>query len=509
MRNEEDECDSSCVYTVASQSDVTSFLYAQEAKITGLSSTLSDNDDYDDESSIDGSFSARFPEHHLKLKKSYLSHSCFASISTSTLNKTNLVDDLTELKWLNSFKLKEFKDNKTNNQEIKETTTTYQLISNTEDHISKLSNELKIYPTNKDSISYGVCIFLALYSKRNDKQTPWSLTLKQIYEYIQIHNKHTVNKRGWKNLLKQTLNIIPCFIKTKLDSNKSRSIWTIDSYYRPLLTKAYLTNLSLPVNKITSTNENDEKEISLNVIDSSKSMVNNFPPKATVKTKALPRLYERLCEEKSDKADEDETESMNTIKHQQHLISGKKRSRSVSSADYWRVVKDNNKNRLSSSSPWSTKLSKRHRISNRLQCNTELKTSTSNKESTIITPCPSIDHMYLEKPTNKTNNLSIDEDDECDSSSFIHPNCKSATGIQNRIRNNSIHRRKSSLPRKRLSLILPTRRANTRISRKIIEQDLQLLRQANHNNQQSTNNKLIIIDTLTSTDDILDLSLTR
>ncbi|CAF1524016.1 unnamed protein product, partial [Adineta steineri] len=76
-------------------------------------------------------------------------------------------------------------------------------------------------------------------------------------------------------------------------------------------------------------------------------------------------------------------------------------------------------------------------------------------------------------------NLSIDEDDECDSSSFIHSNYKSATGIQNRIKNNSIHRRKSSLPRKRLSLILPTHRANTRISRKIIEQVLQLLRQAN------------------------------
>ncbi|CAF1018440.1 unnamed protein product [Adineta steineri] len=359
MRNEEDECDSSCVYTVASQSDVTSFLYAQEAKITGLSSTLSDNDDYDDESSIDGSFSTRFTENHLKLKKSYLSHSCFASISTSTLNKTNSVDDLTELKWLNSFKLKEFKDNKTNNQEIKETTTTtYQVISNTEDPISKLSNELKIYPNNKDSISYGVLIFLALYSKRNDKQTPWSLTLKQIYEYIQIHNKHTVDKRGWKNLLKQTLNIIPCFIKTKLDSNKSRSIWTIDSYYRPLLTKAYLTNLSLPVNKITSTNENDEKEISLNITDSSKSMVNNFPPKATVKTKALPRLYERLCEEKSDKADEDETESMNTIKHQQHLISERTMTDNINLCDLQASdLNDNQPPSIKSGEPYHTSTS--------------------------------------------------------------------------------------------------------------------------------------------------------
>ncbi len=54
--------------------------------------------------------------------------------------------------------------------------------------------------------------------------------------------KSITNKRGWKNLLKQTINLIPCFVKTKHDSPKSRSIWTIDPYYRPLLTKAYLSN---------------------------------------------------------------------------------------------------------------------------------------------------------------------------------------------------------------------------------------------------------------------------
>lgn len=41
-----------------------------------------------------------------------------------------------------------------------------------------------------------------------------------------------------------------------------------------------------------------------------------------------------------------------------------------------------------------------------------------------------------------------------------------------------VHRRKSSPPKKRLSLGLITHRPNTRINKKIIEQDLELLRQA-------------------------------
>jgi len=132
------------------------------------------------------------------------------------------------------WRFKEFQDKKNHN----------------EDQISKLSNELKSYNNeNINSISFGVLIFLALYSKRDDKQLPWSLTIKQLYEYIQINIKKITNKRGWKNLLKQTLITIPCFIKTKHETPKSSSIWTIDPYYRPLLTKAYLTSLSLQTNK--------------------------------------------------------------------------------------------------------------------------------------------------------------------------------------------------------------------------------------------------------------------
>ena len=100
-----------------------------------------------------------------------------------------------------------------------------------------------------NTTSFGILIFLALYSKRDEKQIPWSLTIKQLYEYAQLNIKQITNKRGWKNLLKQTLITIPCFVKTKHDLLKSRSLWTIDPYYRPLLTKAYLTILSLQSNK--------------------------------------------------------------------------------------------------------------------------------------------------------------------------------------------------------------------------------------------------------------------
>jgi hypothetical protein len=264
MSNEEDECDSSSLFTVASHSDVNSFLHSQAAKIIGVTSSISDDDD----SSMDGSLLARFTQIPSEKKfiitnssirstpiKPYLSRSCFASLTSSSpikncSQKLYASDDLTELKWLNTYKLKEFKENKTTNREIKEEVS--QLLNSTEDHISKLSNELKFYNNNHlntDSISNGVLIFLALYSKRDDQQTPWSSTIKQIYEYIQVNIKQIITKRGWKNLLKQTLNTIPCFIKTKHDLLKSRSIWTIDPYYRPLLTKAYLTSLSLQSNK--------------------------------------------------------------------------------------------------------------------------------------------------------------------------------------------------------------------------------------------------------------------
>jgi hypothetical protein len=255
MSNEEDECDSSSPFTVASQSDVTSFLQAQAAKITGLNSSVSD-DDNDDDNSMDGSLSTSFAQVSSKKinkhSKSYLSQSCFAAISSSSSGKQNLLDDLTELKWLTTYKLKEFKDKIDPNDLKQRSLQQTEQLNNDKDRISQLSNELKSYDNeniNINSISFGLLIFLALYSKCDDKQLPWSLTIKQLYDYIRLNIRKIVNRRGWKNLLKQALNTIPCFIKTKCDILKSRPVWTIDPYYRPLLTKAYLTSPSFQSNK--------------------------------------------------------------------------------------------------------------------------------------------------------------------------------------------------------------------------------------------------------------------
>ena len=264
MSNEDDECDSSSLFTVATQSDVNSFLRAQAAKISSVNASISDDDD----SSMDGSLLARFtqipPEKKPSISnnnrrstpmKPYLSRSCFASLTCSSPSKppTQKVfasDDLTELKWLNTFKLKELKEdlavNESKEKDIEEKTASqpHDPSNNDEDRLAKLISELKLYDHENTKIntnSLGVLIFLALYSQRDEKQLSWSLTIKQFYEYAQLNAKQITNKRGWKNLLRQALITIPCFVKTKRDLLKSRSLWTIDPYYRPLLTKAYLT----------------------------------------------------------------------------------------------------------------------------------------------------------------------------------------------------------------------------------------------------------------------------
>ena len=267
MTSEEDERDSSSLFTAASQSDINSFLHAQAAKIIGLNSCISDDIDGDDNNNSmnDASFprithisSSSGFNSHKKLIEPHLSRSCFASISNSSSQKQTISDDLTELKWLSTFKLKTFQDEKTNNNNndanIKEQS--YQQIINSnkndKDQISKLSHELKIFDNEKqniNSISFGVIIFLAFYSKRYDKLTPWSLTMKQLYEYIQLNMKSKTNKRGWKSMLKQTLLTIPCFIKTKINMINSCCLWTVDPYYRPLLTRAYLTRSLLQLNR--------------------------------------------------------------------------------------------------------------------------------------------------------------------------------------------------------------------------------------------------------------------
>jgi hypothetical protein len=224
---------------------------------------------------MDGSLLARFTQIPSEKKylitnsnqrslpvKPYLSRSCFASLTSSSPIKTNTQklyasDDLTELKWLNTFKLKELKDDFTSNDikekdlndknhsnQEQEQNNNNNNNNNDEDRLAKLISELKSYDNESTKInttSFGILIFLALYSKRDEKHLSWSLTIKQLYEYAQLNAKQITNKRGWKNLLRQSLITIPCFVRTKRDLLKSRSLWTIDPYYRPLLTKAYLT----------------------------------------------------------------------------------------------------------------------------------------------------------------------------------------------------------------------------------------------------------------------------
>jgi hypothetical protein len=108
---------------------------------------------------------------------------------------------------------------------------------------------------------------------------------------------------------------------------------------------------------------------------------------------------------------------------------------------------------------------------------------------------------------------SLDEDDECDSSSSLtHPIRKSIITTRSQtasrgMKKDFVHRRKSSPPIKRLSLGLPSHRPNTRINRKIIEQDLELLRQAQP--LDLSNRTSLPKITKTPADDLLDLSLSR
>ncbi|CAM4804518.1 unnamed protein product [Rotaria magnacalcarata] len=557
MSNEDDECDSSSLFNVASQSDVNSFLHSQAAKITGITASLSD----DESSSMDGSLLARFSQVSTEKKvittsntnirsppvKPYLSRSCFASLTCASPiknapQKIYASDDLTELKWLNTFKLKELKDdlnsneNKDNNNEKNLSTQPQQEQNNNdEDRLAKLISELKSYDhesTKVNTTSFGILLFLGFYSQRDEKHLSWSLTIKQLYEFVQSNAKQITNKRGWKNLLRQALITIPCFVKTKRDLLKSRSLWTIDSYYRPLLTKAYLTNLptqpSITSNKTLSEAPTNRHDDQLDASRTSQSIESGFAPKATVKAKVLPRLYERLREEKAmEDEDGDEADSSNLGKSHRNLSTGRpnevilrisrinrKRPRSSSSGQR-QSSKSKDGKRRSSTSPWTAKLLKRHKKRHHRQIAAESpKTSTPNRgsntetrstsASTIVTPCPSMDHTYLLQPektkhsprkqspmkrTTSTGSIEyndpssgdIEDDDELDSSSSARPVRKSiiTTRAQAAARSHSKSRRKSSPPKKRLSLQLPSHRPNTRINRRNIEQDLKLLRQAN------------------------------
>ena len=252
MANEEDECDSSRLLTVASPSDVTSFLYAQAAKITSANTSMSDDDDDGDPHFMSHPLLARSTQVSPPTKipsHPSLSRSCFAAISSSSSSsssqKANSSDDLTELKWLTTFK---FKDHLIDNPLQEKTCESSEPSPAHEDRIGKLIHQLKTDDPEQlgtDQSSFGPAIFLALYSKRDDRQNPWSLSIKQIYDFIQTRMKTLTQRCAWKHSIRQTLLVTPCFVKTKGDVLKSRSIWTIDTYYRPSLIRAYTSNALL------------------------------------------------------------------------------------------------------------------------------------------------------------------------------------------------------------------------------------------------------------------------
>jgi len=99
------------------------------------------------------------------------------------------------------------------------------------------------------------------------------------------------------------------------------------------------------------------------------------------------------------------------------------------------LIKNNDEKRLSSSSPWTTKLNKRH-------SNIDPKTSTPTKGSNV-------DVNPIEKQKKR---ISIDENDECDSSPVTRPIRKSIITTRSQsaargINKDLIHRRKSSPPK--------------------------------------------------------------
>jgi len=206
-----------------------------------------------------------------------------------------------------------------------------------------------------------------------------------------------------------------------------------------------------------------------------------------------------------DDEDEDEEDDEADSSHPLNRSAGRKRPRSSSSTGHRHLVKNK---RRSSTSPTATKFAKRPKRRHHHSLEIEPKTSTPNRKSTsehrsssipaIVTPCPSLDHNYLHpseknkgiERTKSTGSIEYndpsagdsEEDDERDSSSVHRPPVRKSiitTRAQAAAKNHSHHRRKSSPPKKRSAVLLPPHRPNTRISRRIIEQDLKLLRQGN------------------------------
>ena len=226
MSNDDDECDSN----VASQSDVASFLQAQAAKNTGLTSNIDE-----DQAATSLLSNALRPT-----RNSYLSQSCFASIAPQLTSS----DDLCSLKWLVNFDLTQTISSKSSTEKIRQSTPSDQ--ERFDQFAEQLESAINTPSTDKPMI---VWVCEAICYQRDDPETPWSLTLKQFHDYFQANLPLVVKKRHWKHLLKQTLLMHPCFVQKKDETVKSRLLWTVDAHYRPLLTRAYANRAALTSKK--------------------------------------------------------------------------------------------------------------------------------------------------------------------------------------------------------------------------------------------------------------------
>lgn len=214
MSNDDDECDSSRALTMADESDVDAFLRNESEKKISSKSQVDE----------------------IGEKSSFLSKSCFASIS----------DELTELNWLNNFHFKQdLSSDKTDRRTF------------------ELKNKLKNFDfrTKKiDESSIDVRLFVGFYSKRDEAPTAWSLTLKQCYDLIENFVEFTKTRIDWKNFVKKTLLETSCFVQIKDPNGKARSLWSVDQFYRSTLTRAISKNKTFQETNFDSTNVQIEEK---------------------------------------------------------------------------------------------------------------------------------------------------------------------------------------------------------------------------------------------------------
>ncbi|CAF0874232.1 unnamed protein product [Didymodactylos carnosus] len=434
---EDDECDSSyysrpttktstlstSLYRVASSDEISDFLQQQSLRLTNENRL----DNADSDCSMDGSLLSSFTRTTVSLlpqtpiTKStlkpvttasatytkpitpYLSQSCFASI-TSTPIKLKSDHDLTELSWLNNFKvdqqietaIKDEVHSGTGDQQQDEENKTTKLLAKLISELKQVDPrqmELASTTTNQDKplLSYGVIIFLSLKAQTKS----WCLSIKDLYEDIQEkYPYYKTAKRGWKNAIRDTLVQIPCFKKVKREAipHHHRSVWTIDPYYRPLLSKAFgsipvqktVTDIPKQKDALSNATPNQHDSTTTNESKCPSSILSDFAPKATVKSKELfPRLFEKFCEQtdtNDHEADSNHVRSTDTASLPIKPSSSSAKRRAPENSD-----NNSNKSNLIQSSSKRTRDSKLWRSKKILQrySNSQIRDSKRQRQNSI------------------------------------------------------------------------------------------------------------------------------